>query len=47
MYNDTLAATGAGMLFAGTNGLWWLLAAFALIAAGSALLRIVPKKQDA
>ncbi|AWY06093.1 hypothetical protein SEA_FIREMAN_84 [Microbacterium phage Fireman] len=50
MYNDAtsataLAATGGGLL-AGANGIWWLLAAFALIATGSALARIVPRKQD-
>lgn len=46
MYNNNptiLAATGGG-LFAGANGIWWLLAGFALIAAGSALMRIVPKR---
>lgn len=45
MYNHNpmaLAATG-GSFFAGMNGIWWLLAAFALIAAGSALMRIAPK----
>lgn len=47
MYNQTtLAATGGGALIAGTNGIWWLLAGFALIAAGSALMRIVPRKTD-
>lgn len=50
MYNDatsatTLAATGGGLL-AGANGIWWLLAGFALIAAGTAIARIVPRKQD-
>ena len=50
MYNNissasTLAATGGGML-AGMNGIWWLLGAFALIAAGSALARIVPRRQE-
>lgn len=48
MYNDIsssslLAATGGGMM-AGMAGIWWLLAAFAMIAVGSALARIVPRK---
>ncbi len=46
MYNNmsstALAATGGGVI-AGANGVWWLLAAFALIAAGSALMRVVPR----
>ena len=47
MYNNgTLAATGGGALIAGVEGIWWLLGAFALIAAGSALMRIVPRKTD-
>lgn len=46
MYNNsTLAITGGAGVIAGVNGLWWVLAAFALIAAGSALMRIVPKRQ--
>lgn len=45
MYNNsTLAVTGGGAMFAGMNGIWWLLAAFALIAAGAALMRVVPRK---
>lgn len=45
MYNQsTLALTGGGALFAGMNGIWWLLAGFAMIAAGSALMRIVPRR---
>lgn len=48
MYNanpTTLAATG-GTVLAGAHGLWWLLAALALIAAGCAIMRIVPRKTD-
>lgn len=54
MYNSLLPASGAGILVAGTgtetlaltgvSSLWLGLAAFALIAAGSAILRIIPKK---
>uniref|UniRef100_A0AAU7J7U0 Peptidase n=2 Tax=unclassified bacterial viruses TaxID=12333 RepID=A0AAU7J7U0_9VIRU len=49
MYNDissasTLAATGGGIA-AGSMGLWWLLAAFAMIAVGSAVMRIVPRRK--
>lgn len=49
MYNANstfLAATGGGMI-AGVNGLWWALAAFALIAAGAALMRVLPKSEKA
>ncbi|MDN4463061.1 hypothetical protein [Microbacterium aurantiacum] len=48
MYNPNaaLAATGGGALVAGANGVWWLLAAFALMAAGTAVMRIVPRKTD-
>ncbi|AWN03383.1 hypothetical protein PBI_COUNT_61 [Microbacterium phage Count] len=48
MYNNNstvLAATGGGFL-AGANGIWWLLAGFALIAAGSALMRIIPRRTE-
>lgn len=50
MYNNlssssTLAATGGGALIAGVHGLWWVLAAFAMIAVGTAMNRIIPKKQ--
>lgn len=39
-----LGATGAGMLpFTGSNTLYLVLAGFALLAAGAALLRVVPK----
>lgn len=49
MYNNIAssagAGTGAGMLaVTGTNSLWLGLAAFALIAAGTALMRIVPRR---
>lgn len=48
MYNANvgLAATGVGAAFAGMNGLWWLLGGFALIAAGTALMRIVPVRTE-
>tara|TARA_B100000378_G_scaffold275130_1_gene270640 strand:+ start:1084 stop:1245 length:162 start_codon:yes stop_codon:yes gene_type:complete len=45
--NSALAVTGGGAMVAGANGIWWLLAAFALLAAGSALMRIVPRRTDA
>lgn len=39
-----LGATTAGMLpFTGSNIIYLVLAAFALLAAGTALLRVVPK----
>ena len=39
------AAQGTGALaFTGANALWYGLAAFALVAVGTALLRIIPKK---
>lgn len=47
MYNNNpvpLAMTGGGFI-AGANGIWWLLASFAIIAAGSALMRIIPRRQ--
>lgn len=51
MYNHagvlgTSAAAGAGMLpFTGVNAIWLLLASFALLSAGTAILRIVPKRE--
>jgi hypothetical protein len=39
------AAKAAALPFTGLNVIWLLLAAFALISAGSALLRIVPRRQ--
>ena len=42
-----LAAGGTGgvLAYTGLDGLWWFLAAFALLAAGTALMRIVPRTQ--
>lgn len=42
-----LAAGGTGSVLAytGFNSVWFALAAFALIAAGTALMRIVPRSQ--
>lgn len=50
MYDNpsaSLAAGGTGSVLAytGFNSLWLALAAFALIAVGTALMRIVPRKQ--
>jgi hypothetical protein len=45
MYNNVLPASGAGVLaLTGSSSLWYGLAAFALLAAGTAILRILPKK---
>lgn len=45
MYNSVLPASGAGTLaFTGTNSLWYGLAAFALLAVGTAILRIIPRR---
>jgi hypothetical protein len=54
MYNNVLPATGAGvtaagsgaaaLAFTGASFLWYTLAAFALLAAGAAVLRIIPKE---
>jgi hypothetical protein len=46
MYNQVLASTGAGAILAGSTGVWWLMGAFALVAAGTALARIVPRKVE-
>ncbi|MGW4396218.1 hypothetical protein ACWEHA_13085 [Amycolatopsis nivea] len=47
MYQKIGAAAAAGvtggLAFTGVNVLWVLLAGFALLAAGTALLRILPK----
>ncbi|GAA1030914.1 MULTISPECIES: hypothetical protein [Amycolatopsis] len=47
MYQKIGAASAAGMTgglaFTGVNALWLLLAGFALLAAGTALLRILPR----
>jgi hypothetical protein len=37
-----LGVGGAGLAYTGVNVMWLLLGGFALLAAGSALLRIVP-----
>lgn len=43
-YNTATPPLAGGTLaFTGTNSIWLALAAFALIAAGSAMMRIVPK----
>ncbi len=43
-YNTaTPPVAGGALAFTGTNSIWLALAAFALIAAGSAMMRIVPK----
>lgn len=38
----SLGAGGAGLAYTGVNTMWMLLGAFALLAAGGALMRIVP-----
>lgn len=40
-----IAAGGAGLAATGANVLWLLLGGFALLGAGLALLRIVPRRQ--
>ena len=43
-YNTaTPPVVGGTLAFTGTNSLWLALAAFALIAAGSAMLRVLPR----
>lgn len=37
--------TGGVLAYTGFESLWWALAAFALLAAGTALMRIVPRRQ--
>jgi hypothetical protein len=45
-YNTATPPLAGGTLaFTGTNSLWLALAAFALIAAGSAMMRIVPRSR--
>jgi LPXTG-motif cell wall-anchored protein len=46
MYDNPYAPGAAGGVLAmtGTNSVWLALAAFALIAAGAALMRVVPKR---
>lgn len=51
MYNNptpviAAGAVGSSLAFTGTNTVWSVLAGFALIAAGSALWRIVPRRED-
>jgi len=46
MYNSVVPASSAGVLAAtGSNSLWLGLAAFALLAAGTAMARIVPRRE--
>lgn len=46
MYNNIIPAGGAGILaYTGINSLWYCLAAFALIATGIAIMRIIPRKE--
>lgn len=52
MYNDAISSTGAGagagvLAATGFDSLWLGLAAFALIAAGTAVMRIVPRRRRA
>jgi len=45
MYNTIIPASSAGVLaFTGSSSLWYGLAAFALLAAGTAILRILPRR---
>ncbi len=50
MYQKIGAASAVGMTgglaFTGVNVLWLLLAGFALLAAGTAMLRILPKVRN-
>jgi hypothetical protein len=41
----SLGAGGAGLAFTGANVMWLVLAGFALLAVGGALLRIVPLRR--
>ncbi len=50
MYNPAFGATatgaaGAGLAATGFNIVWLLLAAFALLGAGMALMRLVPRRE--
>ncbi|AZC13705.1 MULTISPECIES: hypothetical protein [unclassified Microbacterium] len=52
MYNDAVSSMGAGagagaLAATGFDSLWLGLAAFALIAAGMAVMRIVPRRRRA
>jgi len=47
-YNSaTPPVVGGTLAFTGTNSVWLGLAAFALIAAGSAMTRVLPKRRSA
>lgn len=50
MYSNPTPVIAAGtvgsLAFTGTNVVWSVLAGFALIAAGSALGRIVPRREE-
>ena len=39
------AATGAILPFTGLNSIWLVLCAFALLSVGTAILRLVPRRQ--
>ena len=50
MYNHagvlgTGAATGAALPFTGLNSMWLVLSAFALLSVGTAILRLVPRRE--
>jgi hypothetical protein len=50
MYNwggvlGTEAAAGAALPFTGLNSVWLALSAFALLSAGTAILRLVPRRE--
>lgn len=49
MYDKALASSGVATLAAlpqtGFSAIWFVLAAFALVMAGGALLRIAPRRQ--
>jgi hypothetical protein len=49
MYTSTglgaVAVGGAGLAATGANLMWVVLAGFALVGAGSALLRLIPRRQ--
>lgn len=38
-------AAGASLPFTGLNSLWMVLTAFALLSVGTAVLRVVPKRE--
>jgi LPXTG-motif cell wall-anchored protein len=49
MYNTPTSVVAAGsvgaLAFTGSNVIWFVLAGFAMIAAGTALARIVPRRE--